>query len=609
MQAPLIITPFISTDYLVQVKPKRNEDTKKAHLVSDILNYQYKNEFNSLEFIRQIASILPKEGTVVVKTGWEYKTVKSDELNISDISEEQLQNYAELQSQYKVFKLTKGKKKKTYNIKAYNETIIKNRPTAVVCKNESIYTDPLALNFEDAKFVIHTYEKTISDIKSQKNIYNIEADIDLSDIKNEPEQTPLYNKRNETIETLGYDKDYSSSYAPNKKLTLVDYWGEYDINGDGINESVIITWVKGTDTILRCEENPFPDGEIPFVSCTYNVESFAVWGNSVADLAYDTQRIRTALMRSYIENIASSSNGQVFVGKYAMDNLAEDAYLKGKRVVRVNNIDQLMFGNYNQIPPSIFNIYSMLDSEVAQLTGVSQNTIGSVSPTIGRTAGGVNSVITTAQSSTRIVVLAIANMYKDMFNKWQKYNSVFLEKEQEFLIAGNLASVEREEITSASGYNVEININLEADNQNKLQQINMFLQQAQYFRGDIPPETIKLLVSELFTCLGKYEEAQGIIEWQPQPTPQQQALEQIQIETAAANLDLLKAQAEEHRARARNAVSQATGHRYKAAKTSEEIRKIAEETDFNESTRGLDILKKGAEIDATANKNRDRVQN
>ena len=62
--------------------------------------------------------------------------------------------------------------------------------------------------------------------------------------------------------TVDYDEWYTSDTEAlkdpaRKKLTVYEYWGNWDINGDGTKVPIVATWVN--NIMLRLEENPYPD--------------------------------------------------------------------------------------------------------------------------------------------------------------------------------------------------------------------------------------------------------------------------------------------------------------------------------------------------------------
>lgn len=109
-------------------------------------------------------------------------------------------------------------------------------------------------------------------------------------------------------------------------------------------------------------------------------------------------------------------------------------------------------------------------------------------------------VMSAAQKHINLLVLSIAEMYKDMFTKWYKYNQAFLDDGQAFKISGQLAEVAKQQ--TQGEYNIELNINVDSQNQQKIQQVNMFLQQAHQMEGRFSM-VIPYLVGELFDAFGK----------------------------------------------------------------------------------------------------------
>ena len=217
--------------------------------------------------------------------------------------------------------------------------------------------------------------------------------------------------------------------------------------------------------------------------------------------------------------------------------------------------------------------------------------------TIGRTAAGVNMVMSAAQKHVNLLILSIAEMYKDMFTKWYKYNQVFLDDGQAFRISGQLAEVAKQQ--TQGEYNIELNINVDAQNQAKIQQVNMFLQQAHQMDGKIPPMVIPYLVAEMFDAFGKNEEAEQIRTYQPQPDPAQIKIQELTIQKLQLKNALIKSEIAVNEAKSRNAVAQALGHVNKSEKTGLENERIKQDLEHHEMTKDLDILQKGVDIDKT----------
>jgi|GEM_PF-3567265 len=594
--SPSIIQPFLASDIMIKTKPKTLSSQATSSMASDVLNYQYNNEFDKLHFIRTIASVFPKEGTIIVRTGWEY-TDESNTENYKNITKEQLEILASQGLELGDVVINKNG---LFDIDVTKRNILKNRPTAIVCKNESIYTDPTAEKFDDSKFIIHEFEKTLSDLIKMNGVYDTDSNIAGIERMLESDKysdTSLGAKRFTDSITNGSDESYKSSHKANKKVKICEYWGEYDIEGNGVAEEVVIAWIKSTDIILRCETNPYPDKEKPFLSECFDLEPFSTWGNSVADLIDDNQKIHTSIMRGFIDNLSLSNNGQKFFQKGTVDYINMQKMLNGEKIIEVNNIDGFKDGSYNSIPQASFQVYSMQDQEIEHLTGLSRHLEGIDDATIGRTSSGISQTMTAAQRHLVITVQIISNLYKKMFNKWHKYNQVFLDEGQLVEIAGSLVELAKRDI--AGEHTVEVTVNVDSLNQQKVQQINMLLQQGQSLGDRVPPQVFPMLVAEIFTSFGKEEIAEQIRAYQPQPDPFAEQMKQLELMKAQLEIKKLEAEVAMTMSKADNTQAQAEHHRAKTSGTdistlyaSENMRRDRENEEVTRAGKQADIDKK-----------------
>jgi hypothetical protein len=76
----------------------------------------------------------------------------------------------------------------------------------------------------------------------------------------------------------------------------------------------------------------------------------------------------------------------------------------------------------------------------------------------------------------------------------------------------------------------------------------MLLQQSEQLGQYVPPNTIPALVAEIFEGFGRYEKAKEIREYQPQPDPMQQAMQQMELAERQAAVDKMNAETEKIKA-------------------------------------------------------------
>jgi hypothetical protein len=173
------------------------------------------------------------------------------------------------------------------------------------------------------------------------------------------------------------------------------------------------------------------------------------------------------------------------------------------------------------------------------------------------------------------LVSVIADLYKQIFERWHAYNQVFLDENQVVEISGDLYELSKQEI--AGLHTIDVQVNVDAMNQQKVEQINMLLQQAQALQGQVPPDVIPSLVAEIFSSFGKEEQAEAIRNFKPQPDPMQQQMQQLQIMKLQAEIEFYKSQTALMYARTSNADAQSQHHMAKVDNTDMDTLKKAEE--------------------------------
>ena len=121
-----------------------------------------------------------------------------------------------------------------------------------------------------------------------------------------------------------------------------------------------------------------------------------------------------------------------------------------------------------------------------------------------------------------------------------------------------MQQIDRSKITG--DINIELNVNIDVMNSQRIQQINMLMQQAHQFGNQIPPMVIPFLVAEIFEGFGRYEEAKQIREYQPQPDPAQQQMQQLEMQRLQAEIAKLQAEAQLAQSRSGEADSKSIKH-------------------------------------------------
>lgn len=335
-QLPSLAEPFLSTTSVITCEPVTFEDTLAARQNELLLNTQFCRKFPRYNFIMKALRILATEGTVIVRTGWDYE------------GEDIETTIEEVQS-------VDGEESIVTTTVTVPKTII-NQPTATVCRNDDIFIDPTCMDeMSKCQFVVHRQEVDLSTLRADGRYKNLEK-ISTSSGTRYGDYVPADST------------NFTFKDEPRKKLLMYEYWGNYDVNGDGIAEPIVCAWID--DVIVRLQSNPYPDGKPPFIVVPYNAVPFQLFGEALAETIGDNQKVKTAITRGLIDNMAKSNNAQIGMRKGALDTTNRRRFLNGDNFEYNGTPSDFWQGSYNQIPGSVFDMLSLQNNEIESQTGV-----------------------------------------------------------------------------------------------------------------------------------------------------------------------------------------------------------------------------------------------
>jgi len=338
-QHSTIIDPFVSAVDIIKATPVTAEDVESARQNELVLNTQFCRQFNRYNFMTKAAKVLDMEGTAVIQCGWDYED-EEVEVEVPIIG-----------------RMPDGSEMILGTQTVMETRIITNKPTAVVCRNEDIYIDPTCMDDMDkCQFVIYRYETDMSTLRQDGRYKHLDKVAKGSLGENEVD----FDSEDET--------EFRFEDDPRKKKVVYEYWGNYDVDGDGITEPIVCTWID--DVVIRLEDNPYPDGKPPFIVVPFNSVPFQMHGEANAEFIGDNQKIKTAITRGIIDNMAQSNNGQKGIRKGALDVANRRKFINGENFEFNGTPNDFWDGSYNSIPGSAFDMLGMMNNEIESITGV-----------------------------------------------------------------------------------------------------------------------------------------------------------------------------------------------------------------------------------------------
>lgn len=503
-----IIDPFVSSPDIIKATPITFEDGDGARQAEILLNNQFCRQFPRYNFMSKAVKVMDREGTCKVQVGWDYKEeeieVEQPAISVDEITGEEYISGTEMVKETR---------------------IVRNQPTARVCRNEDVFVDPTCQDdMDNCQFVIYRYETDLSTLRQDGRYRNLEKVAKSAMDKD-------YDYEEED------DSGFEYSDNPRKKLVVHEYWGNYDINDDGIAEPIVCAWIN--DIIIRLQDNPYPDKKVPFIVVPFNAVPFQMDGESNMEFIGDNQKVKTAITRGIIDNMAQSNNGQKGIRKGALDLMNKKRFMGGANFEFNGTPNDFWDGSYNQIPGSAFDMIGLMNKEIESMTGTMGFSGGISNSGLSKSATGARGILdATAVRRLNIVRNISENLVKPLMRKWLAYNAEFLTEEQ-VVRHTNDEFVEIRKDDIAGEIDLDIHVSTAEDNSAKAQELAFMLQTGQQ---TMDQGEVKMIRSEIARLQKMPELAKRIEEYQPEPDPVQQQIQQMELENKQLENAKLKAE-------------------------------------------------------------------
>ena len=576
--------PFLSTNDMFKVSPVTYADVESARQNELILNKQFRVDIPKVKLINRLVRTAVNTGTVIIKLGWETeKDTVIEEVPVFTKSLEetyevltQMVQAGQISEEESIQILESGQPIQIGVESVEIEKEVINRPVVQIRDSRNVIIDPSCEgDIDNAQFIIDKFTTDLSSLKKDGRYYNLDK---------------IEEKNYATVDdTYYHDNDYKSDPSfrftdkPRKKLVAYEYWGYWDIDDSGIVKPIVATWVG--DTIIRLEENPFPDKKLPFVVIQYlPPDNETVYGDSDASLLKDNQDIIGAVSRATIDLIGRSANAQRGVRKDLLDPINRDKFNKGLdyEFNPVSNPkDAIVTSKLPEIPRSALEVIQLQNNEAEALTGVKAFTGGISGDALGSSVGSVRSALDATAKRELGILRRLSEGIKQVGRKIISMNAVWLADEEIIRITDSeFVNIKRSALAGNFDLSLEVST-AEMDNQ-KAGELSFMLQTT---GNTLPFDITKIILCKIADLRKLPDLSKMIQDYTPQPDPFVQEKNRLEIE-------LLKAQISNENAKAQENIVDV---QLKAAKTQAELAKArlsgskADEVDLNylEQSSGL----------------------
>lgn len=548
--------PFLGSDKLFSVKPVTFEDDAAAKQNELVLNWQFKTKLNKVKFVDDYVRANVDEGTCIVRLGWKRATKMVKEMapvwEHYEIQDEQtlqqFQQFLELKvSNPRGFDEQADPATKAA-VELYEETgqptialqigeqetqvekILENRPTLEVMNPANVYIDPSCNgDMDKALFAVVSFETNLAELKKEGKRYK------NLDRVNWEGNTPLAQPDHET--TTPYEYNFRDKMR--KKVVAYEYWGFYDVHGNGELVPFVATWIG--DTLIRMELSPYPDEKLPFVVVTYLPVKRDLYGEPDAEMLEDNQKIIGAVTRGMIDLLGRSANGQQGFAKGMLDPLNRRRYDNGQDYEFNPNMPPgqgLIEHKYPEIPQSAILMLNLQQQDAEGMTGVKAFSGGLSGESYGKVATGIRGVLDAASKREMAILRRLAKGMVEIAQKIMAMNAEFLSEEEVIRITNTeFVTVKREDLKG--NFDLETDISTAEVDNAQSQDLGFMLQT---LGPNMDPQITMRLLSEIARLKRMPVLAEELKNWRPQPDPIQQKKQELEVAELQAKIDKLRSE-------------------------------------------------------------------
>ncbi len=556
--------PLLSSEDMFDVEPATHEDVASARANELVLNKQFNKDINRTEFVDEFVRTCVDEGTAFVRVGWDFEeeevTFMEDVVEQFPVTNDPYQlaqmkaavQAGQMAPQQLFRSVVTGQREATRM-----ETVV-NKPTLEVCDYTKIMLDPTcAGKMDDASFIVYQFYSTKSELHKDEKYSNVDSIVSVSD---ENAMSPS----DDDIQ----NGSFNFEDEPRKKLLVTEYWGEWDIDNDGTTVPIVATYVGST--MIRLEENPFPDGRPPFVKVNYLPKRRDIYGGEPdAVLIEDNQDVIGAISRGMIDLMGKSANAQQGISADALDPAQKLRFEQGKDYVFNPGVDPtkaFFMGTYPEIPRSALEMIQYHENAAESLTGVKSFTGGISGQALGSTATGIRSALDATAKRELGILRRLSFGVVEIGRKISAMNAVNLSDEEVIRVT------DKEEVTIsrddlAGEFDLKISISTPEVDQEQAQDLAFMLQT---IGPNMDPGLQGLILSKIARLKKMPGLANRIETFKPEPDPMQEKIKQLEIQLLEAQVANERAQGTENQADTANKFAQAD---LNAAKTETEYAK------------------------------------
>jgi len=297
--------------------------------------------------------------------------------------------------------------------------------------------------------------------------------------------------------------------------------------------------------MIRMEELPFPDKELPFVKVVYMPKRRSLYGEPDGELLEENQQIIGAVTRGAIDLLGKSANGQTGFKKGLLDVTNKRKFRRGDDYEFNSNEDPrqgIHTHTYPEIPNSVFNMITWQNNEAESLTGVKAYHTGITGSALGNNVSNGRSALDAASKREIAILRRLAQGMIKIGRKIIAMNAEFLSEEEVVRVTNNkFITVRRDDL--AGNFDLELSISTPEEDNKKAEELAFMLQTT---GNNMDAGLQKMILSDIARLRKMPAVAKRIEEFEPTPDPMAELEQKLKIKFLEAQITKEYALAAKH---------------------------------------------------------------
>jgi hypothetical protein len=481
---PIIINTIFSSDSIFEVTPTNAEDQPLADVIQLLLEYQLTQANFYVKFLDFTKQML-LYGTSYFKVYWKVKRQWVWE-------REPIRKNVSFFGIPAGNKIVGWKENKTYKV-------VERRPEVDTLDILDVFPDPDSTQINEGKGIFMRSYMSKEDIRElgagPRPVY---GNTDHDGLKSTRHDNSYSDTRQYRLVTRGM----SSGGSDSRPVEVLEFFGKYDLDGDGIREEVYVV-IGNRQVILKATSNPFQHQKWPLVKGTLFAVPMEWFGVGIVEPVMSQQHELNTIRRQRLDNINMILNSMWKV-KDTADIDLNALVSTPNGIIITSEMDGLEAIRPNNETGTAHNEAQSLIAEMEDTT-VTQAAQGNpASGRLGRTSSGARMIISQSLEKFGTAIrLVEETAIKRVLRMFHQLNLQFLDDDDILRdpgMYGHLFSADvTPEMLRAEVKFKMLGISEMVGKEGKINQIASFLGM---FKDTMTPEEITLVKSKMWALMG-----------------------------------------------------------------------------------------------------------